>query len=126
MSTQAQAKATIVRVPTADLPTGGQILVRSGSRQIAVFRLESGDLYAVDNQCPHEGYPLVKGTVKDCILTCPWHNYKFRLQDGACLMGDEAVRTFPVRELGGPDRGGSGGTLGRRADSSGGEEGWWS
>ncbi len=99
MSTQAQAKATIVRVPGADLPTGGQILVRAGSRQIAVFRLESGDLYAVDNQCPHEGYPLVKGTVKDCILTCLWHNYKFRLQDGACLMGDEAVRTFPVREV---------------------------
>ena len=99
MSTQAQAQAITIRVPGADLPTGGQILVRSGGRQIAVFRLQSGDLYAVDNQCPHEGYPLVKGTVKDCILTCPWHNYKFRLQDGACLMGDEAVRTFPVREV---------------------------
>ena len=90
-----------VHIPSQDLPAGGQTLVKSEDRHIALFRLPSGDLYAVDNQCPHEGYPLVKGTVKDCVLTCPWHNYKFRLDDGSCLKGDEAVRTYPAREADG-------------------------
>ncbi len=90
-----------VRVPSQEVPIGGRSLVQSEGTQIALFRLDSGALHAVDNQCPHEGYPLIKGTVKDCILTCPWHNFKFRLDDGSCLKGDEAVRTFPVREADG-------------------------
>jgi hypothetical protein len=35
------------------------------------------------------------------VVTCPWHNYKFDLRDGRCVMGDEAVRVFPLRLKGG-------------------------
>lgn len=72
-------------------------LVRAGDRRIALFRLEGGALYAVDNLCPHEGYPLAQGHVKDCVLTCAWHNFKFDLRDGTCLKGDEDVPVFEVR-----------------------------
>ncbi len=71
-------------------------LVKVDGKRIAVFRT-SGELYAIDDRCPHEGYPLVKGAVAECILTCQYHNFKFDLRDGACVMGDEAVRTFPIR-----------------------------
>ena len=54
-------------------------------------------MHAVDNLCPHEGYPLAEGYVQGCVLTCAWHNYKFDLRDGACVMGEEAVRAYPVR-----------------------------
>jgi nitrite reductase/ring-hydroxylating ferredoxin subunit len=35
---------------------------------------------------PDEGYLLSEGVVDDkCQLTCDWHNWKFRLRDGACI-----------------------------------------
>ena len=30
--------------------------------------LEQGKVYALDNRCPHMGFPLHRGTVKDGIL----------------------------------------------------------
>lgn len=83
--------------PLATLPVGGVKLFRQGREQIAVFRVDDGSLYAVDNRCPHEGYPLIQGTVVGCTLTCCFHNFKFDLRDGACIKGDEAVRTWPIR-----------------------------
>jgi nitrite reductase/ring-hydroxylating ferredoxin subunit len=65
--------------------------------QIAVFRIDE-KIFAIDNRCPHEGYPLAVGTVSvDCILTCNWHNWKFRLEDGACVVGGDNVRSYATR-----------------------------
>jgi len=72
-------------------------VVRSGSRQLAVFKV-NGDVFAIDNRCPHEGYPLAEGSVDDdCVLTCNWHNWKFRLHDGECVLGGDHVRSYPAR-----------------------------
>ena len=66
-------------------------------RQIAVFSVD-GRRYAIDNRCPHEGYPLAAGTVdEDCVLTCNWHNWKFRLSDGECLIGGDHVRSYRTK-----------------------------
>ncbi len=43
---------------------------------------ENDKIYAVDNRCPHMGFPLHKGTVKDCILTCDWYYARFDLMSG--------------------------------------------
>ena len=83
------------------LPEGGARVFRSGGDQVAIFRLAGGQLYAVDNRCPHEGNPLIQGTCKGEILTCTWHNYKFDLRDGAAILGDEPVRTYGVRVVDG-------------------------
>jgi nitrite reductase/ring-hydroxylating ferredoxin subunit len=66
-------------------------------KQIVLFRLASGEIHAIDNRCPHEGYPLSTGALKEGILTCEWHNWKFRLCDGVCILGGENVRHYPVR-----------------------------
>ncbi len=81
----------------ADVPVGSAELVRHEGRQIAVFRVDDAQLYAVDNLCPHEGYPLLQGRVRDCVLTCAWHNYKFDLRTGRCVQGDEDVERYDVR-----------------------------
>lgn len=86
--------------PLADLPHPGARVFKHGRDQVAIFHRPEG-LYAVDNRCPHEGYPLVQGTVAGCTLTCIWHNYKFDLRDGACVLGEEAVRSYPVRVVDG-------------------------
>src|SRR5690606_17873267 len=54
----------------------------SGGRHgIAVF-ISDGKPYAVDNRCPHMGFPLHRGTVRDGILTCHWHHARFDLESG--------------------------------------------
>ena len=88
-------------IPSKELGPGECRLLRVGGHRLAVFRLDDGRLFAVDDACPHEGYPLSRGTVKDCVVTCPWHNFKFRLDDGTCVKGDEAVATHRISEQGG-------------------------
>ncbi len=83
--------------PLADLEVGAARLFARDHHRIAVFRTGPEQAYAVDNRCPHEGYPLVRGYVKDCVVTCLWHNFKFDLRDGRCLIGDEHVRSYPLR-----------------------------
>jgi nitrite reductase/ring-hydroxylating ferredoxin subunit len=87
-------------VPVERLPRGGRALFKHERTRVALFHLDDGRILAVDNACPHEGYPLVQGDRKDCVLTCIWHNYKFDLRDGSALMGEEAVRTFATRVVG--------------------------
>ena len=41
-------------------------------RSIALFNVD-GKIYATDNQCPHMGYPLVRGRVRKGVLSCDWH-----------------------------------------------------
>lgn len=80
-----------------ELEVGGARVFRHAGKQIALFRTGEAEVFAVDNHCPHEGYPLVQGYVKDCVLTCAWHNFKFELNGGRCIKGDEDVRTWPLR-----------------------------
>lgn len=68
-----------------------------GSKQVLLIGVE-GKVFAIDNRCPHEGYPLSKGkSNSQCVLTCNWHNWKFDLHTGQCLVGGDNVRVYPVR-----------------------------
>jgi len=57
------------------------VVVTGGEVPIAVVA-HDGRISAIDNRCPHMGFPLHKGTVKDGILTCHWHEARFDLQSG--------------------------------------------
>ena len=63
---------------------------------LAVF-LNKGKYYAVDNRCPHMGYPMSKGSIRDGVLICHWHHWEFDLNSGGCLLtsGDD-LKAFPV------------------------------
>jgi nitrite reductase/ring-hydroxylating ferredoxin subunit len=54
-------------------------------------------VYAVDNRCPHMGFPLDRGTVQDGILVCHWHHARFDLAGGGTFdqFADD-VRAFPT------------------------------
>ncbi|GGD65889.1 Rieske (2Fe-2S) protein [Paenibacillus nasutitermitis] len=51
---------------------------------IAVFYHEE-QVYAVDNRCPHLGFPLHIGSLCDGILTCHWHHARFDVCSGGTL-----------------------------------------
>src|SRR5881296_2381533 len=89
----------LVAAEVGDLSDGRKV-VRVENKQIALFRIEDR-FYAVDNRCPHMGYPLAVGSVRGETLTCDWHNWKFALDDGACTRGEEDVRCYDVRIEGG-------------------------
>jgi len=84
-----------LRVPLADLDAEGRAVVDGKGDEIAVF-LVDGNAHAVANTCPHEGNPLVEGEILGPTLTCAYHNWKFDLETGACLFGDEPVRRYPA------------------------------
>ena len=71
-------------------------VITGGGHTIAVFYHE-GKIYAVDNRCPHMGFPLDRGSVRDGILTCHWHHARFDLSSGGTFnpFADD-VRSFPV------------------------------
>ncbi|WOH48435.1 Rieske (2Fe-2S) protein [Bradyrhizobium sp. sBnM-33] len=52
-----------------------------GHRPILVV-YDRGRIFALDNRCPHMGFPLERGSVEDGILTCHWHHARFDLESG--------------------------------------------
>lgn len=64
-----------------ELRSRGVMVVRGADRPIAVYPHEEGAA-AVDNRCPHLGFPLHRGSVQDGILTCHWHHARFDLCSG--------------------------------------------
>src|SRR5690606_33183854 len=92
--------------PLPQLLDKGRHLFKAGGKQIAVFAGEGG-VYACNNRCPHEGYPLMEGSLGpaakggNCILTCNWHNWKFDLASGETLVGGDRLRRYPVEVIDG-------------------------
>jgi nitrite reductase/ring-hydroxylating ferredoxin subunit len=78
------------------LKNDGAKVVKGGKHGIAVF-LHEGKLHAVDNRCPHMGFPLHMGSLCDGILTCHWHHARFDVKSGGTLdpWADD-VPTYPV------------------------------
>ena len=76
--------ATVRVCPLDELQRDGVRVVSTGERTVAVF-WHRGEVFAVDNRCPHMGFPLSQGTVADGILTCHWHHAKFDLSGGCAF-----------------------------------------
>ena len=71
-------------------------MAKVGERRVAVIRTASG-IHAIDNACPHQGYGLVTGALDGELVTCQWHNWKFRVDTGECVMGEEGVPCHAVK-----------------------------
>ena len=79
-----------------ELKAKGRLVLHGGHRPILVIH-DRGRVFALDNRCPHMGFPLDRGSVEDGILTCHWHHARFDLESGCTfdLWADD-VPTFPV------------------------------
>ncbi len=97
MDREHATEARFVRAfPLSELPEMGCRTVTLEGRVIAVFQTIVG-IFAVDNRCPHMGFPLDRGSVKDCILTCHWHHARFDLKSGGTFdQWADDVGVFPV------------------------------
>ena len=83
-ATQAKPGASIRICSIEELERDKMRVVSAAGHTILVL-LEQGEVFALDNRCPHMGFPLNRGTVRDGILTCHWHHAKFDLAGGCTL-----------------------------------------
>jgi nitrite reductase/ring-hydroxylating ferredoxin subunit len=66
-----------------DIENDRAITVQVGNNErVAVFRFDEFRLSAVSNVCQHQNGPLGEGRVIDGCITCPWHGYQYRPEDG--------------------------------------------
>src|SRR5215831_765073 len=80
--TERPRKASVLRVHT-----GLQVLVVA----------DGDDVVALDNRCPHMGFPLHRGSIEDGILTCHWHHARFDLHSGSTF--DLWADDVPIRAV---------------------------
>jgi nitrite reductase/ring-hydroxylating ferredoxin subunit len=76
-----------------ELRERGSKLIKGG---IVVFYHEDR-VHALDNRCPHLGFPLHMGSVCNGILTCHWHHARFDVCSGGTL--DPWADDVPVHDI---------------------------
>ncbi|TAK23436.1 MAG: Rieske (2Fe-2S) protein [Chloroflexota bacterium] len=85
MTTHEDTDGWLLAGSVDEIARRGVVVVHSARHGIAVF--VQGDVprrrvAAVDNRCPHMGFPLSRGSICDGILTCHWHHARFDLATG--------------------------------------------
>ncbi len=85
----------------SQIPENGAIGVEVEGKSIALVNLD-GEIYALDDSCPHESGPLSEGEVHGEEITCPWHHSRFDIKTGRVTMdpAEEDVATYQVRVVG--------------------------
>ena len=82
------------------IPHGEGRTFTVAGQEIAVFHTRSGQVYAVQAECPHRQGPLADGLLGGTTVMCPFHARKFDLTTGIGLQEDCNIQTYPIRLAG--------------------------
>ncbi len=87
----------------ADIPVlGARRVAREQGMDVAVFRNDQDEVFALLDRCPHKGGPLSQGIVFGTSVACPLHNWTIGLKDGCAREPDTGcAQAFSVRLDGG-------------------------
>ena len=93
----ARATSSLQRAAAVDdVRRLGALVAHVNGHTLALFA-DGDDVRAVDNRCPHMGFPLHRGTLHDGILTCHWHHARFAVATGGTFdQWADDLRVFPV------------------------------
>ncbi len=73
-----------VRVIKEDaLPEKGMTPVFPKGLPLLLIRKTAGEIYAIDNKCPHMGCPLYRGQLDGYHLQCACHDWRFDIRNGS-------------------------------------------
>jgi nitrite reductase/ring-hydroxylating ferredoxin subunit len=86
-----------VPVPTGKLPqAGGRALFEFENKSLALFNVE-GEVFAIDDSCPHQGASLCGGRLDGRVIQCCAHGLRFDLRSGYLLNSTQLkVNNYPV------------------------------
>lgn len=80
----------------AALPPGKTALVTVDGEDVALFR-QGNEIFAIGNECPHQGGSLSDGLIEGDIVICPLHGWEFDVRSGACMtIPGESVPRYAV------------------------------
>lgn len=81
-----------------DIPRQGSRVVRTAAGDIALFRTVDGEVFALQDKCPHKGGPLSQGIVSGKRVACPLHDWKIALDTGIAVAPDVGCAArYPVQ-----------------------------
>ncbi|EJN22242.1 MULTISPECIES: Rieske (2Fe-2S) protein [Pseudomonas] len=91
-----------IPVPAGKLPqAGGRALFEFDGKSLALFNVE-GDLFAIDDSCPHQGASLCGGRLEGRVIQCCAHGLRFDLRSGYLLNSTQLkVANYPVEIIDG-------------------------
>ena len=73
-----------------DIPVlGARRVARDQGLDVAIFRNDADEVFALLDRCPHKGGPLSQGIVFGQQVACPLHNWTIGLCDGMAHAPDE-------------------------------------
>ena len=73
-----------------DIPVlGARRVARDQGLDVAIFRNDTGEVFALLDRCPHKGGPLSQGIVFGTSVACPLHNWTIGLCDGMAQAPDQ-------------------------------------
>ena len=81
-----------------ELPPGTCKSIDTDEWGVALFNVD-GQIYALDNTCPHAGGPLGEGSIDGEYVACPWHGWKFHIPTGTCRKNPTPSLNVPCYEV---------------------------
>ena len=90
MKSESEAGGFVRVCKVSDLPDPGKTLVKAGDRTVALFHV-SGQFWATDDRCTHDGGQLVAGRLEGYTIICPRHGARFDIRTGEVLSPPASV-----------------------------------
>jgi nitrite reductase/ring-hydroxylating ferredoxin subunit len=82
-------------------PAGGRALFEFEDKSLALFNID-GELFAIDDSCPHQGSSLCGGRLEGRVIQCGAHGLRFNLHSGYLLNSTQVkVNNYPVEIIDG-------------------------
>ena len=79
-----------------EIPPGSTIEKRILARRVLVVN-DNGTLYGIEGDCKHMKATLASGPVRDGVIKCKWHGWKYELATGKCLTVDKMnLKTYDI------------------------------
>jgi 3-phenylpropionate/trans-cinnamate dioxygenase ferredoxin subunit len=82
----------------AEVPENGMLGIEVDDRPVVLIN-QDGKIYALEDRCSHEEFPLSSGDCEAGEITCVLHGARFDIETGAprALPAVMPVKTFEVR-----------------------------
>ena len=74
---------TVGKAESVPSGRGATVKLKDGT-EVALYNVK-GEFYAIENFCPHKGYPLADSRLYENIVECDLHGWRFDVRSGECF-----------------------------------------
>lgn len=78
----------VIAASESDVKEGKMKPVEVGDTRILLIRIQ-GEIFAIENRCPHMNCPLQGGIIQDYSIKCPCHSWSFDIRTGSYVASDK-------------------------------------